>query len=381
MKIIDFVPYYPPHIGGLENYAEELHQNLSAKGNQITVFTSYLPATGKKIEKKQGVTIIRYPAFEIISGYPLPSIWKFEFWRQWKKIKSSNFDIVVSMVRFFIQPLMALFYAKTKKIPLIHIEHCSNYVKNRLIISIIAKFFDKTLGRFILVRANKIIAVSKPVALFIKVLANKSSSIIYRGMPFSEIDGISPKYDLRERFKEKKIITYVGRVFYGKGIIHLLEAIKNINRNDIALVIVGDGPERKNLEKYAKKNNLNGQVLFYGSVPFKEAISILKVSDIFINPSYSEGLPTSIMEAGACGRAIIATDVGGTSEIIINERSGIIIKPYSTKLLEDALKRLLDNPELRAELGENARKQIESKFKWESAINEFEKEFLSCLKK
>lgn len=200
-------------------------------------------------------------------------------------------------------------------------------------------------------------------------------------MPFSEIDGISPKYDLRERFKEKKIITYVGRVFYGKGIIHLLEAIKNINRNDIALVIVGDGPERKNLEKYAKKNNLNGQVLFYGSVPFKEAISILKVSDIFINPSYSEGLPTSIMEAGACGRAIIATDVGGTSEIIINERSGIIIKPYSTKLLEDALKRLLDNPELRAELGENARKQIESKFKWESAINEFEKEFLSCLKK
>ena len=110
-------------------------------------------------------------------------------------------------------------------------------------------------------------------------------------------------------------------------------------------------------------------------------VSILKITDIFINPSYNEGLPTSVLEAGVCRRAIIATDVGGTLEIITPDRSGIIIKPHNTQKVKNALEELLDNVPLRNSLGENAREEIEKKFNWEKSTLAYLKEIGSLQKK
>lgn len=381
LKILDFSPYYPPHTGGLEKYAEELHQNLAKNNCHVTVFTSRIPKSAPKEELGPKIKIIRYPAFDIIFCYPLPCIWKKEFWDQWKKINKTKFDIAVSTVRFFVQPLMALRFAKKHKIPLLHIEHCSDYVKNKFFISLISRIVDMTIGRFSLSRADRIVAPSQSAARFVHILSGKKSSVIYRGMPFSEIDAISPNSALRQQLKNKKIIAFVGRLIYGKGIIHLLEAINLLKRADIFLFIAGDGPEMKNIREYVKKNNLLKHVNFLGNIPFSEVISILKITDIVVNPSYTEGLPTSVLEAGACRRAIIATNVGGTTEIINPDQSGIIIKPYSAKEIINALKTLLDNPERRNELGENARKEIEQKFNWERAVSDYLKEIELLQKK
>ena len=73
MKILEFCPYYPPHIGGLENHADEFNKYLSQKGMDITVFTPRLPKDASEFETRyQDVKIICFPAFEIISNYPLP---------------------------------------------------------------------------------------------------------------------------------------------------------------------------------------------------------------------------------------------------------------------------------------------------------------------
>lgn len=380
MKIIDFAPYYYPHIGGLEKYAEELHENLAKKNCEITVFTPHIPKSALKEESKFNITIIRYPAFDIIFNYPLPCIWKKEFWRQWRKINEINFDFAISTLRFFVQPLIALFFSRKHKIPLLHIEHCSDYVKNKFFVSLISRIVDMTIGRFSLSRADRIITPSQSAARFVNILSGKKSLVIYRGMPYAEIDGISPKNTLRQQFKNKKIITYVGRVIYGKGIIHLLEAMYLLNRSDTVALIVGDGPEIKKLEEYVESHNLKEKVIFIGSVPFAEVIAILKITDILVNPSYNEGLPTSILEAGVCRRAIIATNVGGTLEIIAHNQSGIIIKPYSTEEVKNALEKLLGDSELRNRLGEKACQEIKQKFNWENTISAYLKE-MEFLKK
>jgi len=217
IKIIDFSPYYSPHIGGLEKYAEELHENLAKKDCQITVFTPHIPQSALKEESRTNIRIIRYPAFDIIFNYPLPSLWKREFWNQWEKINTDQFDIAISTVRFFVQPLMALFFAKKHKIPILHIEHCSDYVKNRFVVSFIARIVDMTIGRFSLSHADKIITPSQSAARFVHVLSGKEASVIYRGMPFSEIDTTPPQDALRQQIGNKKIITSVGRLIYGKG--------------------------------------------------------------------------------------------------------------------------------------------------------------------
>jgi len=380
-KILDFSAYYPPHIGGAEKYVEELHQNLVKNGFQVTVFTSRIPKSAPKKEMQPGITIIRYPALEIIFNYPLPCFWQKEFWQEWKNLSQNQYDLTVSVVRFFISSWLALLFAKKKKIPLIHIEHCSDYVKNKPVVSLISRTVDMTAGRFILTHADKIITPSQSAAKFVNILSGKKSSVIYRGMPYAEIDAIPAKTDLRQQLRYKKIITYVGRLIHGKGIIHLIEAIHLLNRPDVVTFIIGDGPERKNLEEYVKNNKLEQKVKFIGSVPFKEVIGILKVTDILVNPSYNEGLPTSILEAGVCRRAIIATNVGGTTEIITHNHSGIIIKPYSTKEIMVALEELLGSSELRNRLGENARKEIEQKFNWENTVFDYLKEMELLQKK
>lgn len=380
MKIIDFAPYYSPHIGGMEKYSEELHENFAKRGHHITVFTPRLPLTAPQEETRGNIRILRYPAFDIIFNYPLPKIWTKEFWQQWKQINQEEFDLAISTLRFFVQPLFALFFAKRHHIPSLHIEHCSDYVKNTLLISFISRLVDMTIGRFTLSRADSIVTPSQSAARFVEKLANKKSTVIYRGMPFAEIDSIPPDQNLRIEAGDKKIITYVGRLIYGKGVKHLLEAVAFLKRSDIILVIIGDGPERLPLEQYARENGITSQIKFLGNIPFSRVISFLKSTDIFVNPSYNEGLPTSVLEAGACYRAMIATNVGGTPEILTNNQSGLIIEPHSTAAIQKALETLLDNPLRRQELGENARKVIEQKFSWEHSLDAY-LELIASLKK
>lgn len=381
ISILDFLPYYPPHVGGLERYAYEIHQNLSQNGCQITVFVPHIPKNSPEEEIDGNVTIIRYSAFEIIPAYPLPCFWQRKFWQKWKKIKKEKYDIVFSVTRFFVQPIMALIYAKGKRIPILHIEHGSDFVKHKFPISLIAKIFDKTIGFFILSQANQIIAPSKSAMRFIKILCRREAPLIYRGMPFSEIDAIIPNEELRKELGNKKMIIYTGRLIHGKGISHLIEAVSQLNRPDIILFIVGEGPEKKNLEECAKKYGLAKQVKFTGGVSFSEVIGLLKISDIFVNPSYNEGLPTSVLEAGACQKAIIATKVGGTEEIVTNGESAIIIPSHDTNAIRNALEKLLDNENERNQLGINAREKIEQKFKWENTTKAYLKEIEALIKK
>lgn len=381
MNILDFSPYYAPHIGGMEKYAEELHEHLATQGCDITVFTPRIPKSIPEEENKPHIHIIRYPACEIIFNYPLPCVWEKVFWKQWKKINATQFHITISTVRFFVQPLMALFFAKRHRIPLIHIEHCSDYVKNTFIVSFISRIVDMTIGRFALSHADTIIAPSQSAARFVHILSGRKATIIYRGMPFTEIDAIPPDNTLRQRIGDKTVIMYVGRLIFGKGVIRVLRAIRLLQRKDILFLIVGDGPERKPLEEYVAEHALSEQVSFFGNVPFQQVISMLKVTDIFINPSYNEGLPTSVLEAGVCRRAIIATSVGGTQEILTHNQSGIIIPPYSTQAVAQSLTQLLDNAPLRAKLGENARMEIEAKFDWQNTIETYMQTMRSVRKK
>lgn len=380
MKIVDFAAYYPPHIGGMEKYAEELHEHFEKRGCYITVFTPHLPTSSPSNETKGNIRILRYPAFDIIFNYPLPKIWRREFWEQWKEINNQKYDVVISTLRFFIQPLMGLLFARRHKIPLLHIEHCSDYVKNTPIISTISRLVDMTIGRFTLSHADTIVTPSQSAARFVKKLSGKNSTLIYRGMPLKEIDMILPDDAIRTQAGTRKIVTYVGRLIYGKGVIHLLEAVTTLNRSDVFIVIAGDGPERETLEQYAQEHGLTNQILFLGNIPFRSVISLFKVTDIFVNPSYNEGLPTSVLEASACRRAVIATNVGGTPEILTNNQSGIIIPPHSTEAIKKSLKELLDNELCRQELGKNARQEIEQKFNWDHSIEKYLKEISSLSK-
>lgn len=382
MKILNFCPYYPPHIGGLEKHAIELHEKFAEKNIKVTVFTPNIPQTENNTIDEENISVIRYPAFELIHNFPLPKLWGLKFWRMFFSLFKENFDVVFSVTMFFHSAMLALVYVKIKRKPWIHIEHSSNYTQStNPLVAMLARIYTDIFGRIALNFSDLNIAPSQSAARFISKFTKKNPSVIYRGMPFSEIEKITHNAEIKDRLEGKKIILYVGRLISGKGIIDLVRAVPRINYANFIFLIIGDGPEEKGLRDLAKKLGIEKKVEFLGAKSFCEVLGFMKVSDIFVNPSYNEGLPTTVLEAGVCECGIVATDVGGTREIITHNQSGILVRPKNIPELASSIERLLGNEAERKAFGKSAKQAIFERFNWENSINAYIEEINLILKK
>lgn len=382
MKILVFCPYYPPHTGGLESHSDEFNRHISARGVEITVFTPRLPKNAPESETRHnGVKILRFPALELFHNYPVPKFWLASFWRQWDSLFKEDCDIVISRTRFFFPTLMALRYARKQNIPLLHIEHGSDFAKfNSRVKTKLGELYDFTFGRFILRYADSVIGNSQASADFVKKLSRRTNcQVIYRGANIEEIASIEPWRDLQEKYQGKTIIAFIGRLIDGKGVRDLITTVAELKRNDIVTLTIGDGPEKEHLEKLVSKYQLENQIILFGNLPFNNAISVLKTADIVVNPSYTEGLPTSVTEAALCRKAIIATNVGGTREIISGDNDGYLIKPKNTAQLKEKLLDLIDHPEKRLAFGQNAYRKVVEKFSWSRATDQYLEVFSQLL--
>ena len=381
MKILVFSPYYPPHIGGLESHSDEFNKHLSKKGGSITVFTPHLPETSPKSEMLYGgVSVIRFPAFELIHNYPVPKFWKKEFWEIWHKLLSEKeYDLVISRTRFFFPSLMAGSFARKKKLRWVHIEHGSDFAQFKSkTVTKIGEFYDRTFGKFILQHADTLIANSQASCDFVHRLAkNSSCQVIYRGVESKDLILLKPDEALRTMTKGKIVIGFVGRLISGKGVSDLLYAFAALKRNDCVCVIVGDGPEKASLEKLAEKLQIETSVYFFGHKSFREAMSLLKAFDIFVNPSYTEGIPTSVIEAAFCQKAIIATIVGGTKEIINGDGDGFLVEPKNIPQLTEKLSLFASDSNVRITSGAKAFEAVKDRFDWEKTAEEYLKIFNS----
>ena len=229
-----------------------------------------------------------------------------------------------------------------------------------------------TFGRLILHYADHIIGNSQASADFVQKLSRRSDcQVIYRGTNTEKIENIEPDRKLQEKYREKTIIAFIGRLIDGKGTHDLITAIAQLKRNDIITFIIGGGPEEARLKKMASEYHLDDQIVFFGNLPFNEAISILKTADIVVNPSYTEGLPTSVTESALCQKAIIATNVGGTPEVITGYNDGYLIEPKNIRQLQEKLSDLIDHPEKREMFGQNAYQEVKNKFSWDRAVDQY----------
>lgn len=158
-------------------------------------------------------------------------------------------------------------------------------------------------------------------------------------------------------------IIFVGRLIEAKGVQDLVKATDGL---DCSVVIVGDGYYRPNLE--AMKN---GHCTFTGELDRAGVFCQLQASDIFVNPSYSEGLPTSVLEAASVGLAIIATDVGGTREIIEHTRTGLLYQAGDIDMLRVNLSVFLSHPGLARAMGRLAQESVKVRFNWDTIAKQY----------
>ncbi len=378
MRLLIFCPFYPPHIGGLETHALEFNRHIAPSVESILVFTPRLPASAPVRETEGNITVLRFPAFEPIHNYPIPKFWRSDFWELWREALNSTPSHLVSRTRFFFTSLMAWRFARSRRLPWLHIEHGSDFVHfHSALKSSIGKVYDWTFGRFTLRQADQVVANSLASSAFVVKLSGRTDcTTIYRGVETDEILHTPVQNEIRERFPDRIIIGYLGRLIDGKGVIHILEALDRIRDKRLACAIIGSGPERAKLETYIKEHSLENSVMLLGHRPLPEALGLMKSFDIFVNPSYSEGIPTSVIEAALLKKAIVATDVGGTPEIITGNSDGFLVPVGDIRTLGEKLKLLANDGDLRHSLGIRAHDAVQNTFSWPNAI----KQYLDILK-
>lgn len=381
LNILMFSPFYPPHMGGLELHAQQWSQEMQKRGHTITIVTSQLPKAAASQERLDGISIVRIPCVEIIPGYPLPAIWQARWWQIWKDLRAEKPDIIISRTRFFFTTILAALVRRRAK-AWVHIEHGSDYVHlHHLLLDYTAKKYDHLVSRFILPSANAIIGNSQASAQFIRKLnAQLNPTVLYRGVPVREIQTIEADENLRHTLKDMVILTFIGRLMPGKGVSDLLQSIAKLPHLPFHLCIVGDGPERSILEKIIREKHLENKVTMFGQLSHKRSLAIMKASDIIILPSYTEGFPSVLLEAAIAGRAILATNVGGTSEIVRSGSSGLLYDAGDINACSQHIENLVHNPAMREAYGQQAQKDALEKFAWPTIAASYENLFYSLIK-
>jgi glycosyltransferase involved in cell wall biosynthesis len=308
LKILITTDYYEPWTTGVTRYIQTLTTFFPAA--DITVLTYNLTESAQT-EKHGNVTIKRIPSIHLLGKtFILP---------QPTAVGLPRHDVVITNTRFFTTTGIGIFYAHKWKAPHIHVEHGNTHVPHaNPLVRFIAWVWDQTCGRIVMHAADKVICVSKKGMPFVQKLGAKNAAFIANTIDATQF---KPSAQLGAAFRKKhsipankRVVTFIGRLVEEKGLGDLILALSG---SADTLVVVGGGKMAPELEHLAAEKTVDA--VFIGDQPQSEVHAALCATDVFVNPSWAEGLPTSVLEALAAKVRVIATDVGGTSEILPKE--------------------------------------------------------------
>jgi glycosyltransferase involved in cell wall biosynthesis len=357
-KLLVVTPYFYPKIGGLENYAYNIAKGLKQDhGYKIVVVTSNHEDKTYKEETLEGIKIYRLPRQLKVSNTPISFKWK----KQIKEIIEKEKPDVInahSPVPFISD--VACRIAHQKKIPFVLTYH-NDLVKENWLLNLVCKSYYWFMGNRTLNQADKIIATSEyyvAISAHLKKRKNKIQIV----SPGVNIPNIKPK-------PIKDSILFVGQLdktHLHKGLNYLIDAVSEIRK--VKLIVVGKGDNLENYIQLAKEKNISA--LFTGSISDKELTEFYNDTTLTVLPSYNqaEGFGMILIEAMACKKPVVGTNVGGIPYVIHNNKDGLLVPPKDSKALAEAIIKLLKNPKLAKQMGANGYKKVKENFTWQIQV-------------
>lgn len=290
-------------------------------------------------------------------------------------LRKGSFDLVHT--HGYFADIIGIPAAKILGIPVISTCHGFVSIDRNLKLY---NLFDRVALRF----AKKIIAVSDSIKNDLGKRGIRKTRIVTIQ---NAVNGSSCTESSSQRRLERRhnlglsdhdfVVGYVGRLSEEKGVQYLIKAASHLNESDVPvkILIIGEGPQRKELEDLAKKANIGNNVIFAG---FQSEIEKwLSAMDIFVLPSLTEGTPMSLLEAMAYGMPVVASAVGGVPQVIDSEKNGILVPPGKPQDIKDAIRLLYLNENLRKSFSREARQKIKSKYNIEDWTKKIEDEYLN----
>jgi 2-deoxystreptamine N-acetyl-D-glucosaminyltransferase/2-deoxystreptamine glucosyltransferase len=289
--------------------------------------------------------------------------------------QSERYDIIHSHCSGVAAPLVVGLISKwILRKPLVYTVHCcriGTYEPMNRLDKLINKYIIK-IEEICLTQADSIVVLTERTK---NLIANEYPSVkkgriyvipdmisveSYRKSVTSE--KIEDFYNTFNIPKDKKIVTYAGRIAHEKGWSYLVEAISLLNREDIYFIFCGDGNERRELDKLIENKGLKDRVIVTGFISNETVAVGLHISDAIVIPSVHEELGSVFLEAASMKKPVIASAVGGLTENIKDGISGILVPAKSPEKIAEKIKYLLDNKEIGEMLGIELYKSVVDKF-------------------
>ena len=179
------------------------------------------------------------------------------------------------------------------------------------------------------------------------------------------------QFDLQPRDWAPPHLLSVGRLVHQKGFDLLLKALSGADQMPWQLTIVGAGPRKKLLMELAGKLGISSKVHFAGWQSNLDLPTFYHKANIFILPSRNEGMPNAVLEAMSCGLPVVATDIAGNQELVIEGETGYLVLPESPADLQQKLETLMADAALCQRMGEAGRRQVENHYTWDNTTESY----------
>lgn len=336
---------------------------------QIKRFVYFKPEGLQKLCYDGGIIPNMRSSF--LAKIQMPLLILSEFFASYGVIKQEHIDMVHAHW-ILPQGFVGVFLKKLFKIPLLTTIHGSDLfpLKNRLF---------KKLQHFV-IKNSDYITVNSNATRDELITRFPEHSFKVAVIPMGVNTDLFKKRNMKKprKYEKNKILLFVGRLSDQKGLQYLIDSMRDISRynQNVKLLIIGEGPYKKELEEIATNLGVGNNLEFLGSMPASDIAKYYNFADIFIIPSLStktgtEALGLSMLEAMASGCAVIGTDVGGIPFVIKNGYNGILVKQKSSNELSRAVIALLKDKEKSKKLGNNAAKVVKENYSWEKISKDF----------
>ena len=372
MKILMLTWEYPPRIvGGIARVVHDLSHKLVKDGNEVTVVT-YKEGNVPEFENDKGVKVYRVENYMIHPNNFTDWIMQLNF-----NLTAKASQIINEQGKFdciHAHDWLVAYSAKTLKdafqIPITSTIHATESGRNSGIHDDVQRYINDT-EWLLTYESAEVIVNSNYMKCELQRLFGlpfEKINVIPNGINLNNFSGIENDYDFRRKYAmdNEKIILYIGRLVYEKGIQHLISAMPKIinGYNDTKLVIGGRGGMYDELREQAKNLGIENKVYFTGYLSSKDVQKMYKCADIAVFPSTYEPFGIVALEAMLAGVPTVVSDIGGLNEIVDHGVNGMKSYAGNSNSIADSVLTLLYNHQLCDNIVKNAKNKVKSEFNW-----------------
>ena len=366
MRILQVTPFFAESYGGTERYSYFLSNALADRGHDVEVYTSRLYKGVYNPRLRPNLLVHRYVTLgSVWKINPLAIILPALIWN------ASEYDVIhAHSFLYFTSNQVALAkiyrsYFNMRTPPVLLQIHGGIGIPKELKISrykkTIKRIYDNTIGSMTIHAADAILTMSQieKEQILENFKVDENQILI---LPNAVLDETLELARFKKLDYEKDVFTliYAGDLEPWKAVDDLIAALKIVRKkiDNIELMIVGEGTQKKKLEKMAR----GLPVWFTGYLPHKQALIRIAEANAFVMPSIWEGLPTVILEAMAAKTPVISTSVGAIPEIVKDEETGLLVKPANPQALAEAIYKLWKNQDLAEKIANKSYNMIKRKY-------------------